>query len=585
MIGLTIVLKQQEENYSMSTEKLGAPTKEHSTGEHSWQGKSCIECRTKDEERPPEETASNSFPCRETFSDDNSKLNKITRNNISSTTVPVAKMAKDRPWGPIQPLYPAGDNLYPIESEHPIIRNAAIEISKNDGIDIAMAASVAKAYRAATTQGRYSLIIDENKGPLPTSQYVLIVAPSGSGKTTVANYLESPFRDFQLKESRASKLAMDKYRGDLKSWDRELRAYGQRLENICKKHGHSKSEEALQIKAKIVETESNKPIKPKEPNTLKTDITTEKLISCLANDWPSVIISSSDGGSFTGSWSLKPENAPKTYSFYNDIWSGKGSSTERMSEDKIVWGNVRVSKCIQTQPGAFKEFIRTPVGKLGLANGYFARCRIVYVKTSSYRSPLKVNPPLMAVSALNELNAEILNKKLNWDGEGMLIFEPIRLSKDAREAARVFEQRFDKEFNTKYKTIQPFVLRSVEKASREAGDNAVSNNLLFGKKLEINEELIINALKIEEVHLVDTLSLFGLWKDPTFQVYQWLLDHCKEMNFCLEEAYIRRNSSIKYFKKREIEKSIEILSEKNMARFSPDNGKFIEINPRILDME
>ncbi|WP_461238152.1 YfjI family protein [Klebsiella michiganensis] len=194
-----------------------------------------------------------------------------------------------------------------------------------------------------------------------TSLYLLLLARSGSRKSTVFKLLMEPIYrlenelkdDFLLKE----KL----YELEIASWEVEFKEYKKQYsKSIRQINGESEA------RKKQEECYLRKPVIPIRKYLTKNDSTSEGLRKILAQGSPSLMLGSDEaGGPFDS-------NLFRNTPVLNSLWGEGRIADSRASRDSYDVDDARLTMLLMMQPGLFDDFLEKQ-GEKARNSGFLAR--------------------------------------------------------------------------------------------------------------------------------------------------------------------------------------------------------------------
>lgn len=194
-----------------------------------------------------------------------------------------------------------------------------------------------------------------------TSLYLLLLARSGSRKSTVFKLLMDPIYrlenelkdDFLLKE----KL----YERDIASWEVEFKEYKKQYSKAIRQiNGESEA------RKKQEECYLRKPVIPIRKYLTKNDSTSEGLRKILAQGSPSFMLGSDEaGGPFDS-------NLFRNTPILNSLWGEGRIADSRASRDSYDVDDARLTMLLMMQPGLFDDFLEKQ-GEKARNSGFLAR--------------------------------------------------------------------------------------------------------------------------------------------------------------------------------------------------------------------
>ncbi|MFK7825131.1 MAG: DUF3987 domain-containing protein [Oligoflexales bacterium] len=194
---------------------------------------------------------------------------------------------------------------YPLSSLPQLLRDAIEEVVTYTQAPISLVVTSALSVLSTVAQGHVNVKRAQNlEGP--ASLYLLAIAESGERKSTCDKLFQKPIMEYQTLQESKNISELQEYQSKLLSWEAQKSAI---IDNI--KHKTKKGEKISDLESSLEKTEKQKPIKPLEPQYLKSDDTPENLAWSLSREWPSSGILSSEAGLVFGSQAMNSENIMK----------------------------------------------------------------------------------------------------------------------------------------------------------------------------------------------------------------------------------------------------------------------------------
>lgn len=366
----------------------------------------------------------------------------------------------------------------------------------------------------------------------PTSLFMLILAGSGSKKTTVHNLLMKPVYDIEKTLYEEFKSDSEQYETDMEMWNVEKKTMARLYTQACLKQ----SDECEVLKSKLIKLHDNKPKHPDLCRFTINDLTSEALRKELSDGYPSLVIMSDEaGGLFDGSLFRKTP-------WINTLWSGQKVRISRASKEAKVIQDARLGMTLMLQPSIFDEFLYSN-GKKLRASGFLARCLLVDLDEVEHLH--NVDNDGDESEALDDFYSSV----------EFYLTETLRRRKEHRERIHVTLSQSAKEqwmqycdkINTFMKVghelhaYSDYMARMMEHVSRVA---AVMQVFISKKSTKITGETFESALYIFEWHLnhfIEKVKHTSSQSDHE-TLEQWLNEHV----ISNRSFIFRRNKIIKF---------------------------------------
>lgn len=254
---------------------------------------------------------------------------------------------------------------FPIESLPKKIRNAIIATSINKKVSVEIAASSFLAAASLACLPLVEVIPVHTKIPEPTVLNFLVIAGSGSGKSTVLRAVMQVFHDFSSEVNEEYKNLLNQFQADISLWKQNEKALARELRQATSRNcGREEAEKDMR------EHLNNKPQKPVRFKFLFQNISNSELIKSLGDN-PDAGVFYDEAVTFFKS---RAKNDP---GIFNLGWDGAPYLYQRDGVDCEI--NLRLMFCLMVQPDIFDEYISRNQ-TTGRGSGFLARFLSVKVE-------------------------------------------------------------------------------------------------------------------------------------------------------------------------------------------------------------
>lgn len=330
------------------------------------------------------------------------------------------------PWESPIPLMGYGERKpYPMEALPPRLRSVVEEVSDVVQVAPEMVASSALAVASLACQ---SLADVRRNAALagPCSLFFLTVADSGDRKSTVDRLLGRALHAFQDREREAAMAALVTYSADLADWEGYRAAVAGEMKSL------SKGQPAIdKLHGILIDHEAEKPIPPRTPRLLYTDVTTDKLLQSLATGWPSAGILAGEAGGFLGTHSMGRDAIVRTLSALNTLWDGGQVTVDRKFSPSFAVRGARLTMHLMAQSDVLADFLEHDRG-LSRATGFFARFLVSRPPSRQGARRYREVGDMPHLAAFNGRIAELLAQKPSVDAERGMTLPVLDLSPKAK---------------------------------------------------------------------------------------------------------------------------------------------------------
>lgn len=247
--------------------------------------------------------------------------------------------------------------------KHPIridrkLKNTILTISKRANAPLELAVTSVLSAMSFAVQSHVKVNLPYQK-LIPVSLFTLVIAPSGSGKSSVTDIAWQIPRDL-MKTLAPDNDILGEYEADERWWQTRL----QKLEKSVAKAPTKDDPVVIELREHI----KLKPQPPMRPEWIFDDTTPEALLHSMATIWPNVALASAEGGTILQGRAIA--HLPQ----FNQSWSGELIRIMRRTQEPIlVIGLLTIA--IMTQQNSFDAFMSNK-NNLARASGFFARTLI-----------------------------------------------------------------------------------------------------------------------------------------------------------------------------------------------------------------
>lgn len=369
-------------------------------------------------------------------------------------------------WPEITPLLESIEpEAYPVDALPGLIRGAVEEVQAFTQAPVAMVATSALAGLALAAQGLYDIKRSE-KLVGPVSLFCLVIADSGERKTTCDEFFLTPIRKWEQSRADEMKVDIERKAADLESWNAEHEGLLAAIKNEAK---DSKPTDSL--RQKLVDLRAKKPLAPKVPRLVFSDITPEELGYSLANRWPSVAVSSSEAGAVLGSHAMTGDSLMRNLSLWNDLWSGQPIQSDRRTASSWRVRNARLTVGLQVQEATLRAFYEK-TGGLARGTGFLARFLVAWPQSTQGTRMFKEAPAAWPrLTAFHSRIEAILGTPLQFDSDGATLMPSMmNLSPPAKQHWIEYHDEVEKALAVggEFADIKDVASKSADNAARLA---------------------------------------------------------------------------------------------------------------------
>jgi hypothetical protein len=182
--------------------------------------------------------------------------------NASVFGYSVPQLSQNIPQTPLQ-VYP-----YPVDAFPPILRAVIQALHEETQIPVELIGNVVLAAASLACQSHIEVIPTHTNQPESCSLYLLTLAESGEGKTTISKRVMRPFNIFAERMNQEYQEKLDKYKHEHNIWKVKKQAFDGLLRSAIK-NGEDGEDEGNDIK----DHAKSEPKKPTYPVMLYEDVT------------------------------------------------------------------------------------------------------------------------------------------------------------------------------------------------------------------------------------------------------------------------------------------------------------------------
>ncbi|ELW9546147.1 TPA: YfjI family protein [Klebsiella aerogenes] len=234
---------------------------------------------------------------------------------------------------------------FPVNSFPPVLRNTITALHEDTGIPPELIGNVVLAAASLACQSHIHVIPPYSDTAEQCSLYLLTIAESGEGKTTINKQVMKPFYEFSARMKREFETQLVAYKRDHNIWKIKQQALNSNLRQAIKKN-YSGENEAKAIE-EHAETEPERPLRP---DFIYEDVSLKALVEGLG-ECPEAGFITDEAITFFKSY-LK--NNP---GLLNKAWDGEAFDFRRA--DGEIYNIVPcLTFSLMAQPGVFMAYIR-----------------------------------------------------------------------------------------------------------------------------------------------------------------------------------------------------------------------------------
>lgn len=257
---------------------------------------------------------------------------------------------------------------YPVQQFPPVLRNVIQALHNNTQIPVELIGNVVLAATSLTCQSLVEVIQPHTNMPEPCSLYLMTIAESGEGKTTINKQVMKPCYRFAAELIQQYEQQLVDYKKKLNLWKIRQQALESNLRQAIKKGYPGENEEH-----EISKHAQNEPLRPPRPNFIYEDTSLKALVEGLG-EHPEAGFISDEAITFFKSY-LK--NNP---GLLNKAWDGEMFDFRR-ADGEIYQITPHLTFSLMSQPGVFMDYIKKH-GVSARASGFLSRFLFAWVESS-----------------------------------------------------------------------------------------------------------------------------------------------------------------------------------------------------------
>lgn len=282
---------------------------------------------------------------------------------------------------------------FPSGSFPPVMEKIIETLHEETQIPKELIGNVVLAAASLACQSLINIESPYTKMPEQCCLYLMTIAESGEGKTTINKQIMKPFYDLSLEMMKKYEEKITQYKRDSDIWKTKKQGLNANLRQAIRK-GYSGEMEEEAIK----KLELSKPKKPSRPNFIYEDATPKSLMEGLSEQPEACIISDEAITFFKGLLKNNP-------GLLNKSWDGESYDLVRAHGEKYT-AKPCLTISLMSQPGIFTDYI-SKHSSTARESGFLSRFLFSWVKSS-----------------IGERNGELNNN--HWEDNLKLFHERIK---------------------------------------------------------------------------------------------------------------------------------------------------------------
>ena len=430
------------------------------------------------------------------------------------------------PWPDPAPLVASIEpEPYPLDALPQTLREAVQEVQAFAQAPVAMVATSALSALSLAAQGLHDAKRAE-KLTGPIGLFTLVVADSGERKTTCDEFFTPAIRNWERAQEEVMRPEVERYEANLDAWNAEREGVLAKIKEAGKQ-----GKPTDPLKRNLQDLQSDKPVPPRVPRLIYSDVTPEELGYQLAKRWPSAAIASSEGGAVLGSHGMTGDSAMRNMARLNDLWSGQEIQSDRRTSESWKVRGARLTVGLQVQESTLRTFFDKSAG-LARGTGFLARFLVAWPQSTQGTRMFK-DPPTHwpKLAAYHQRIERILSVPLAIDEDGVLTPAQMPLSAEAKSMWAAYHDEVEKRLfvGSEYADVRDVASKSADNAARLA---ALFQIFEHGGGGAIGAEAMEAGCMVAAWHLQESRRFFGEVALPqeisdALRVIQWVKDYSR----------------------------------------------------------
>lgn len=265
---------------------------------------------------------------------------------------------------------PVKKNLppYPVQSLPSVLCNVIQALHNNTQVPVELIGNVVLAATSLICQSLIEVIQPHTNMPEPCSLYLMTIAESGEGKTTINKQVMKPCYTFAAELIQQYEQQIKDYKKKFKLWKIRQQALESNLRQAVKKGYLGEKEEQ-----EISKHAGDEPSRPARPNFIYEDTSLKALIEGLSENPEAGFISDEAITFFRGYLKNNP-------GLLNKAWDGEMFDFRR-ADGEIYQITPCLTFSLMSQPGVFMDYLKKH-GVSSRASGFMSRFLFTWVDST-----------------------------------------------------------------------------------------------------------------------------------------------------------------------------------------------------------
>ncbi|HFV9295545.1 TPA: YfjI family protein [Serratia fonticola] len=422
----------------------------------------------------------------------------------------------------------AGLNNYPVDAFPPVMQDIIRALHDDSQIPMEIIGNAVLAAASMACQSLVNVALPHSTTPQPCSLYLLAIAESGEGKTTINKQVMAPFYDF-MEELNADYIhRSSEYKGDISIWRLKKKILERNLTSAIThpddEDGFDEKEESIKLKEHI----KNEPKKPGKRTILYEDTTLKTLVDGMAECSQAGFISDEAIIFFKG-------YVQREFGFLNKAWEG-GDHLHDRADGTFIHTKPCLTFSLMAQPKVAKDYFEK---NDALAKGVGFLARFLFSTAESTIGNRTDNTDFSrSRSSLDRFHTRVralLSQQKEHIIHNSLIKKTLTLSTESVQISKQWRNE------TQSKMVAGKELNHIRDIASKSGDNVARIATIFQffdneNSTEVNHKYLAASCDIMRWHLEQARVIFY----PLSERYQFERD-IKEVFISLKDTFTDNN--------------------------------------------
>lgn len=399
----------------------------------------------------------------------------------------------------------ATPETYPVDAFPFVARNVITELEGNFKAPQPMIACSVLAAMSAVVQRSAKIKLPYGGEPRPLGLYVLVVAESGEGKTTIEKLISKSLneRDELLEAQYQEELR--KFEGDYEVWSSLKKGYIRRL--TAARVQNLPTEE---WEERLEQHQKDEPKKPKNCRLIRQDLTERALLDAMEGKGASLAVMSDEAEIIFRSPLLQKNGV------LNKAWDGGPLVFDRAKGVSFAARDIRLTASLMTQPAVIQDYLRRR-GEMARGTGFFARFLMCCPQSmKGYRYNSGSDPSWISLGEFHRRTSKLIESQIFDHFEDCYLV--LEFDDDARDTWFNFINNIEADMRPGMflDDISDFASKAGEMVARIAG----IFHVFSGQTGWISNDTVQRAIRIMKYHIMEFKKLFS----DSFKIPEWEVD-------------------------------------------------------------